>query len=139
MNKNCAKRVPIAAVFTIDLKTAESGTNILGFIEGNIALTRVMLIVTTAFNGSLPTLSVTDTQGGTTETHFTNESLEVEAVATSLVFEPTTGTETPLLRSTKGQWDCELVAGGSTEGEVLVVVEYVQLDTEPGLHSRTAE
>ena len=135
MLKNTAKRVPVAAVFTITLDKADTGANILGFIEGDIAITRVMLIVTEAFNGTTPTLTVTDTQGGATETHFTTEALGAEAVVTSLAFTPTTGTIKPLYRTGKGQWDCELVAGGSTEGEAMVVVEYTQLDTEPGLHS----
>ena len=135
MLKNTAKRVPVAAVFTITLDKADTGANILGFIEGDIAITRVMLIVTEAFNGTTPTLTVTDHQGGPAETHFTTEALGAETVVTSLAFTPTTGTIKPLYRAGNGQWDCELVAGGSTEGEAMVVVEYIQLDTEPGLHS----
>ena len=134
-NKNESKRVPKAAVFTIGVDKADSGANILGFIEGDIAITRVMMIVTEAFDGTTPLITVTDTQGGTTETHFTDIDLDTELVFTSTAFTPTTGTKTPLFRRTKGQWDCNLVAGGSTVGEAVIVVEYLQLDTEPGLHS----
>ena len=136
MLKNTAKRVPKAAVFTVSVGKADSGANILGFIEGNIAVTGVKLVVTEAFDGTTPTISVTDTQGGITETHFTANTLAVEEVSTSLVLSPSAGgTSDPLYRATKGQWDCELVAGGSTVGEAKVVVEYTQLDTEPGLHT----
>ena len=139
MLKNDAKRVPTAAAFTIGVNKGDSGANILGFIEGNIVITMVKLVVTEPFDGTTPTLTVTDTQGGTTETHFTTADLSAEVVDTSLVLSPSAGgTSDPLVRATKGQWDCELVAGGSTVGEAIVVVEYTQLDTEPGLHSRTA-
>ena len=135
MNKNQAKRVPTVAVFTVTAEDVDSVNNILGFIEGNVALTRVMLVVRKAFDGTLPTLSVSDTQGGTTETHFTDADLSVEGTDTATTFVPVTGTIKPLYRATKGQWDCEIATGGSTVGEALVVVEYTQLDTEPGLHS----
>ncbi len=135
MLQNTAKRVPTAAVFTVGVDKADSGTNLLGFIEGNIAITRVMLVVTEPFNGTTPTLSVNDTQGGTVETHFTTEDLSSEVVVLSAAFTPGSGTATPLYRSTKGQWDCDLIAGGSTTGEAKIVVEYTQLDTEPGKHS----
>jgi len=136
MNKNQAKRVPTVAVFTVTAEDVDSVNNILGFIEGNVALTRVMLVVRKAFDGTLPTVSVTDTQGGTTETHFTDADLSVEGTDTALTFVPDVGgTRDPLYRATKGQWDCEIATGGSTVGEALVVVEYTQLDTEPGLHS----
>ncbi len=135
MLKNTAKRVPKAAVFTIGVDKATSGANILGFIEGDIAITRVMLLVTEGFDGTTPLISVTDTQGGTTETHFTDIDIDAELIFTSAVFIPTGGTEAPLYRSTKGQWDCILTTGGSTVGEAKIIVEYTQLDTEPGLHS----
>jgi len=135
-NKNESKRVPKSAVFSIGVDKADSGSNILGFIEGDIAITSVKLVVTEAFDGTTPTITVTDTQGGTTETHFTAVPLGVEIVDTSAAIAPSgLGTATPLYRSTKGQWDCELVSGGSTAGEVCIVVDYTQLDTEPGLHS----
>jgi len=135
MLKNTAKRVPKSAVFTIDVDKATEGANILGFIEGNVALTRVMLVVTEAFDGATPTLSVEDVQGGTTQSHFAVESLSVEAVATAIDFVPVGGTSDPLFRTTKSQWNGSIVLGGSTVGEVKIVVEYLQLDTEPGLHT----
>ena len=136
MLKNESKRVPKAAVFTIDVGKADSGANILGFIEGDIAITMVKLVVTEPFNGTTPLITVTDTQGGTTETHFTDANIIAEVVDTSLVLAPSAGgTSAPLYRSTKGQWDCSISTGGSTTGEAKIVVEYLQLDTEPGLHS----
>jgi len=137
-NKNQAKRVPVSAAFTIGINgvgAADSGANVIGFIEGNIAITRVMLIVTEAFDGTTPLLTVTDTQGGTTATHFTDADLSSELIFTSIETMPSGGSPDPLYRKTKGQWDCTLAAGGSTVGEAIVVVEYIQLDTEPGLHS----
>jgi len=135
MLKNQAKRVPTDAVFTVTAEDVDSGANILGFIEGNIAITRVMLVVRKPFDGTLPTISVSDTQGGTTETHFTDADLSAEVVETASTFVPVTGTIKPLYRATKGQWDCEIATGGSTVGEAVIAVEYLQLDTEPGLHS----
>ena len=135
MLKNQAKRVPTVAVFTVTAEDVDSVNNILGFIEGNIAITRVMLVVRKPFDGTLPTISVSDTQGGTTETHFTDADLSAEVVETASTFVPVTGTIEPLYRATKGQWDCEIATGGSTVGELIIVVEYLQLDTEPGLHS----
>ena len=135
MNKNQAKRVPTVAVFTVTAEDVDSVNNILGFIEGNIAITRVMLVVRKPFDGTLPTISVSDTQGGTTETHFTDADLSAEVVETASTFVPVTGTIKPLYRATKGQWDCEIATGGSTVGEAVIAVEYLQLDTEPGLHS----
>ena len=135
MLKNQAKRVPTVAVFTVTAEDVDSVNNILGFIEGNIAITRVMLVVRKPFNGTLPTISVSDTQGGTTETHFTDADLSAEVVETASTFVPVTGTIEPLYRATKGQWDCEIATGGSTVGEAVIAVEYLQLDTEPGLHS----
>ncbi len=135
MLKNTAKRVPKSAVFTIGVDKATEGANILGFIEGNIAITRVMLVVTEPFDGTTPTISVTDTQGGNTETHFTTADISAEVVDTALTFTPSGSTSNPLFRKTKGQWDCSIVLGGSTTGEAKIVVEYIQLDTEPGLHT----
>ena len=135
MLKNQAKRVPTVAVFTVTAEDVDSVNNILGFIEGNIAITRVMLVVRKPFDGTLPTLTVTDTQGGTVETHFTDADLSAEVVETASTFIPVTGTIEPLYRATKGQWDCEIATGGSTVGEAVIAVEYLQLDTEPGLHS----
>jgi len=135
MLKNQAKRVPTIAVFTVTAEDVDSVNNILGFIEGNIAITRVMLVVRKPFDGTLPTISVSDTQGGTTETHFTDADLSAEVVETASTFIPVTGTIEPLYRATKGQWDCEIATGGSTVGEAVIAVEYLQLDTEPGLHS----
>jgi len=135
MLKNQAKRVPTVAVFTVTAEDVDSVNNILGFIEGNIAITRVMLVVRKPFDGTLPTITVTDTQGGTTETHFTDAVLSAEVVETASTFIPVTGTIKPLYRATKGQWDCEIATGGSTVGEAVIAVEYLQLDTEPGLHS----
>jgi len=94
-----------------------------------------MLVVRKPFDGTLPTISVSDTQGGTTETHFTDADLSAEVVETASTFIPVTGTIEPLYRATKGQWDCEIATGGSTVGEAVIAVEYLQLDTEPGLHS----
>lgn len=132
-NKNAAKRAPTSAVFTVDAESG-AGSHILGFIEGNVALTRVMLIVEEAFDSG--TIDVTDFQGGTTETHFTAEDLAVEGVVTALTFVPVTGTIEPLYRKTRSQWDC-VVAMTGTKGKAMVVVEYTQLDTEPGLHTAT--
>jgi len=136
MLKNTAKRVPKSAVFTVSVDKADSGANILGFIEGDIAITRVMLLVTEGFNGTTPLITVTDTQGGTTETHFTDIDIDTELIFTSAVLSPSvSGTPVPLFRRTKGQWDCTISTGGSTVGEAVIVVEYIQLDAEPGLHS----
>jgi len=136
MLRNESKRVPKAAVFTIGVDKADSGANILGFIEGDIVITRVMLLVTEGFDGTTPLITVTDTQGGTTETHFTDIDIDAELLFTSAVLSPSvSGTPVPLFRRTKGQWDCTLSTGGSTVGEAMVIVEYTQLDVEPGLHS----
>jgi len=132
MLKNDAKRVPKSAVFTLDLN-ADAGNNELGYIESNIAITRVMLVVDEAFNGTTPTITVT--QAG--DTHFTNADIASETVATSDLFTPVTGTIAPLFKATKTLWEAALVSGGSTTGSLKVVVEYIQLDTEPGLHSAT--
>ena len=141
-NKNDAKRVPVSAVFTVDIDLGSGGNlpdgrHSVGFIEGNIAITRVMLVVDKAFVGTTPTATVEETVDGNTGTHFTGEDISVEGVHTSLQTLPTgAGTPAPLYNLGKGEWFVSLI-GSSTTGSLKVVVEYTQLDTEPGLHSAT--
>ena len=133
-NKNDAKRVPVAAVMTVG--AIGDGRHTIGFIEGNIAISRVMLVVTEGFDGTTPTVVVEETVDGNTGTHFTGEDISTLIVATSLQTtpDPVTGTVAPLFNEGKGEWFVNIV-GGSTVGEALIIVEYTQLDTEPGLHS----
>jgi len=141
-NKNDAKRVPVAAVFSVDIDLGNGGNlpdgrHSVGFIEGNIAITRVMLIVDRAFVGTTPTAIVEETVDGNTGTHFTGVDLTSTVIFTSNQTLPTgAGTPAPLYNAGKGEWFVT-IAGNSTTGSLKVVVEYTQLDTEPGLHSAT--
>jgi len=135
-NKNDAKRVPVSAVMTVD--AVGDGRHTIGFIEGNIAISRVMLVVTEGFDGTTPTVAVEESVDGNLGTHFTGEDISALTVQTSLQTtpDPVDGTPPPLFNLGKGEWFAT-IDGGSTVGELKVVVEYTQLDTEPGLHSAT--
>ena len=132
-NKNTAKRTPVSAVFRFqaDLPAvAESdflpdGAHTIGFIEGNIAVTKVGIIVREAFDGTAPTVSVTDSSGGSWYTAAPLGVLGVDASAGV----------TPVYYPGKTEFNIDFTSTGSTHGTCYVVVDYIQLDTELGCHT----
>ena len=133
INKNTAKRVPVSAVMRVEASlpaTADTdylpdGIHTIGFIEGNVAITKVGLIVREAFNGTTPTISVTDTSGGS---WYTDAPIDAEAVDASAGV-------TPVYYEGKTKFNINFVGSGSTSGSLYVVVDYIQLDVEPGCHT----
>ena len=142
-NKNYAKRVPTAAVFTITGQ--DDNTNAgesFGVIEGNIAITRLSFVIVEPFGPGAEIAQLTSLTSGATKNWITVAiPADTPAGTTTIAddFDPTaTGaTVAPVYNPGKSLWDINLSTAGSTAGVLKVVVEYVQLDTEPGLHSAT--
>ena len=140
-DKALSKRCPTSAVMQmqIDLpgeQTLVDGVHTIGFLEGNIAITKVALIIKEVFDGTTPAVTITDTQNGVEETWLTAAVLSSLVVQESDLTAPTVaGKEAPFYRGTKSEWKANIALGGSTVGELALLVDYVQLDTEPGKHS----
>ncbi len=143
-DKVLSKRVPTSAVMTMQKElpgglTLANGEHTIGFIEGNITITKVALVVREGFDGTTPTVTVTDTQGGTTETWLTDAATDTTGYIEEsglTIPDPITGKVAPFYRSTKSEWKATIAgADDSTKGNIAVLVEYVQMDAEPGKHS----
>ncbi len=140
-NEVLSKRCPKSAVMQMQMElpggnVLANGTHTIGFIEGNVTISKVSLIIKKAFDGAGPIVSVTEEQGGTTESWITDDPLGVEAVLESHLTVPTVaGKQAPYYRSTKGEWKATIDVGGSIEGEFALLIDYVQMDAEPGKHS----
>jgi len=135
-NENLAKRSPVAANMKVCMKlpggiNLPSGTHTIGYIEGNVVITRVTSVVSESFNGSAPTADFTDSDG---LVYFNDRDLSVVGSVGSILTNPD-GTQRldPIYKDGKTEFFVEVVDGG-TQGEVSLVVEYVQLDTMSGLH-----
>ncbi len=142
-DKALSKRCPTSAVMQmqIDLpgeQTLVDGVHTIGFLEGNIAITKVALIIKEVFDGTTPAVTITDTQNGVEETWLTAADIGSLAVQESDLTAPAAaGKLAPFYRGTKSksEWKANIALGGSTVGELALLVDYVQLDTEPGKHS----
>jgi len=142
-DKVLSKRCPTAAVMTMQKElpgglTLANGEHTIGFIEGNVTITKVALVVRDGFNGTTPLVTVTEVQGGTTETWLTDEDIAVTGTVSEsgLTAPVVTGKQAPFYRSTKGEWKATIAgADDSTKGNIAVLIDYVQMDAEPGLHS----
>ena len=139
--KVLSKREPTSAVMQMQVNlpgenTLTDGVHTIGFLEGGIAITKVSLVVKKPFDGTTPAVTITDTQGGTEETWLTAGDLGSLAIQESDLTAPTVaGKESPFYRSTKSEWKANIALGGSTDGEFALLIDYVQLDVEPGKHS----
>jgi len=140
-DKVLSKRVPTSAVMKLQMtlpggKTLQDGVHTIGFLEGNITITRVSVVVLSAFDGAAPTVTITENQNAVTETWFTDLLTDTVAITESGNTEPTVaGKQSPYYRGTKGEWLAEVINGGSTVGEFALLIDYVQMDAEPGKHS----
>lgn len=143
LNKNYAKRVPVSAVFTVLGEDDTAGVFAeegIGAIEGNIAITRLSIVVVESFGAGASVAQLTDTSAAGDVNWLTADvPLDTAAGTTVIVedFSPTTATIAPVFRPGKTLWSVNLSTAGSTLGELMIVIEYTQLDTEPGLSSST--
>ena len=139
-DKALSKRCPTSAVMQmqIDLpgeQTLGNGEHTIGFLEGNIAITKVALVIKTPFDGTTPVVTITDTQNSVTETWLTTADISGLFIQESDLTAPAVaGKLAPFFRATKSEWKAT-IAGSSTDGELALLIDYVQLDTEPGKHS----
>ena len=139
--KVLSKRNPTSAVMTMQVNlpgenTLTDGVHTIGFIEGGVSITRVTLVVKEPFDGTTPAVTITDTQSGTEETWLTAATLDSLSIQESDLTAPTVaGKSSPFYRATKSEWKANIALGGSTDGEFALLIDYVQLDVEPGKHS----
>lgn len=138
-NKNYAKRVPVATNFKVAMtlpggQTLPSGSHTLGFIEGNVMITKVTTVVSDNFNGGLPTATVTDSDG---VIYANDRDLStIGSVGSPQTNpDPTTGPKDPIYKAGKTEWFIDITPDGASKGEFSVVVEYVQLDTTTGFNA----
>jgi hypothetical protein len=135
-NENLAKRNLSVANFKVAMNlpggvSLPSGTHTLGFIEGNVAITRVTSVVSDNFNGTAPTADFTDSDG---LVYFNDRNLAVIGSVGSVLTNPDGTTRlAPIYKDGKTEFFVEVTDGG-TKGEVSLIVEYVQLDTMSGMH-----
>jgi hypothetical protein len=112
-------------------QTLPAGVHTIGFIEGNVAITRVTSVVSEAFGGTTPEATFTDSDG---LTYFNGRNLAVVGSVGSVLTNPDGATQpAPIYKDGKTELFVEITDGG-TVGEVSLVVEYVQLDTMTGMH-----
>lgn len=136
-NKNRAKRAPSSGAFSLQVELPggnklEDGSHTLGKIEGNVCITRVSLLVKDGFDGTTPTITINDNIGNT---YFTAEGISVPVVVESAL------TANDLIRPNPVYSDGVVeftgaIVGGSDVGELMVVVDYTQLDTVTGTHTK---
>jgi len=142
-DKVLSKRCPTSAVMQLQMElpggnVLEDGTHTVGFIEGNVSITKVALVTKVAFDGPLPSVTVTDTQNGVTEDWLTGSDISVQGeVEESTLTAPDdiAGKQAPFYRATKSEWKATVDTDGSTVGELALLIDYVQMDAEPGKHS----
>lgn len=140
LNKNRAKRNMTSGVFTLQMELPAgailtNGTYEIGKIEGNIVITHVTLVTRKGFNGTLPTVTITDNSARTYFTTAVISAINVEESAltanAAVILDPLyNDADTPAVFS------AVVALGGSTEGEFSLVVNYIQLDTVTGKHTR---
>ena len=135
-NENLAKRSPVATNFKVAMNlpggvSLPSGTHTIGFIEGNVVITRVTSVVSESFNGTAPTADFTDSDG---LTYFNDRNLAVVGSVGSILTNPDGISRlAPIYKDGKTEFFVNVTDGG-TQGVVGLVVEYTQLDTMNGMH-----
>ena len=135
-NKNRSKRGLSSGTFTMSVElpagqTLADGAHLVGKLEGNVAITRVMLLVREGFNGTLPTVTLADNKA---RTYFTTAVISASAIVESALTAHALTRLPPLYESTETEFTAT-VAGSSTIGELAFIVDYVQLDTVVGKHT----
>jgi hypothetical protein len=137
LNENLAKRPVVATNFKVaanlpgevELPLGEDVT--IGAIEGDVVITRVVSVVSEAFNGTAPTIDITDSDS---VVWFNDRNLAAEGSVQSIVTRPDgTTIPEPIYKGGKTEFYANVTDGGS-QGVVGVVVEFVPLDTTNGLH-----
>lgn len=136
-NKNHAKRDLSSGTFTMSVElpagqTLADGAHLVGKIEGNVAITRVVLLVREGFNGTTPTVTLADNK---TRTYFTTADISASAIVESALTAHAATRLPPLYESTETEFTATIVGGSSTSGELTFLVDYVQLDTVVGKHT----
>ena len=136
-DKNLAKRSPVVANMKVCM-TLPGGTSLptgkhtIGFIEGDVVITRVTSVVSDNFNGTTPTADFTDSDG---LTYFNDRNLAAIGSVGSILTNPDgANVPDPIYKPGKTEFFAEVTDGGSSKGEVSLLIEYVQLDTTSGLH-----
>lgn len=136
-NKNRSKRNAGSAVFTIvpiapGGVAIPDGSHIIGKLEGNVVITRVIALVTEGFpTGATATL--TDNNGNT---YFTTADLVVPVVNESVLTANAATLPDPIYAAGVTEFTADVVSLGSTVGEVMFIVDYAQLDTVTGKHTK---
>ncbi len=148
LNKNRAKRDLSSAGFSLQETlpggvTVSNGVYTIGKIEGNVAITRVVLVVKEAFIAGAITLVDSDSR-----TYFTSESIaSIRATESSLTASAITvrdedpETQAVVLKDPiylDGVTEFKLTLASSVPGpgEMMIIVDYVQLDTVVGNHTK---
>ena len=136
-NKNRAKRDLSSGTFTMAVElpggnTLTDGAHVVGKIEGNIAITRVILLVRKAFDGTTPTVTLADDKA---RTYFTTEAIATARIEESALTAHAATRLPPLYETTETTFTATIVGGSSTVGELAFIVDYVQLDTVVGKHT----
>ena len=137
-NKNRAKRGGSSAVFSIQRNIPgggilPTGSHTIGSIEGNVCITRVSILVTEGFGGSA-TLGVSDNNGNP---YFLSQDISDKVVAESDLTASAATYPDPIYSDGVTVFTGNLGALASNElGEVLVIVDYTQLDTVTGNHTK---
>ncbi len=141
-SKNIAKRVPTAAQFKFNVNqpgaiTLPSGTHSIGFLERNVVITRLTRINQVPFNGTAPVARIYDSDGLEYFTAIALDATGAGRTAESLLTAPDgiTGQNDPIYKGGKVEFFIDLTSGGSTAGEASIMIDYIQVDTEPGLHA----
>jgi hypothetical protein len=136
-NENLAKRSPTVANMKVTAVlpggiNVPAGSHTVGFIEGDVVITRVTSVVADGFNGSAPLVSLTDSDG---LTYFNDRNLlVVGSVGSPLTNPDGTARLTPIYKAGKTEFTIDITPDGATKGEVDFVIEYTQLDTTNGMH-----
>jgi hypothetical protein len=141
-NKNLAKRVPVSANFKFNMEqaggiTLPEGIHSLGFLESNIVITRVTRINPLPFDGTTPVARIYDSDGVEYFTSVALDSTGAGRTSESTLTAPdgVTGQNDPIYKVGKTEFFVDVTLGGSTVGEASVMIDYVQADTELGLHA----
>ena len=137
-NKNRSKRSGSSAAFALQRnipggEILPSGSHVIGKIEGNICITRVTILVKEGFGGAA-TLGVSDNNANA---YFLSQDISAPIVAESVLTANAALYPDPIYSEGVTEFTGNIGALSNDElGEVLVVVDYTQLDTVTGKHTR---
>lgn len=135
-NKNRAKRDASSAAFTFQMElpggnTLPTGSHILGKLEGNVVITRVVLLTLTGFGAGV-LATITDNNGNT---YFTDADISTEVVEESALTANAVTRPAPIYSEGVTEFTLAL-ASLNDIGEAQLIVDYTQLDTVTGKHTR---